>query len=280
MEILVNETPLEFKLDQAIPLVEVIEHISEWAADSDNYILDYKVTPELAPGETMLSSSIERLEIQVGDRSALIQHNLMEVSAYVEQVGAFVAERTQKEEAIEEISTIADGMKWCIDSLGSIEKQLGIVENEKLAEAKATILETDLSTPLLFIQALAILRNHILVWTKQHVLSQLSEEEIKALKDKFKDQVPQLLKLVEDIATSLTVGKEAQAMTGIEQLVEYFSELLALLGRDQNQKEFSEKLVGLLSELTSALDSADLVTAADIIDYDLKDVLDELQAVA
>ena len=109
---------------------------------------------------------------------------------------------------------------------------------------------------------------------------QLSEEEIKALKDKFKDQVPQLLKLVEDIATSLTVGKEAQAMTGIEQLVEYFSELLALLGRDQNQKEFSEKLVGLLSELTSALDSADLVTAADIIDYDLKDVLDELQAVA
>lgn len=52
----------------------------------------------------------------------------------------------------------------------------------------------------------------------------------------------------------------------------------AILMRIANdaKKVMAEKLVTLLGDLTKAIDARDLVTAADIVDFDLRDLIKEL----
>ncbi|HMY11572.1 MAG TPA: hypothetical protein PKC74_08105 [Turneriella sp.] len=51
--------------------------------------------------------------------------------------------------------------------------------------------------------------------------------------------------------------------------------VLMRIANDKSQGA-GEKLVDLLGQLTGAIDSRDLVTAADIVDFDLRDLLKEL----
>jgi len=45
---------------------------------------------------------------------------------------------------------------------------------------------------------------------------------------------------------------------------------------NQTKSDAGDKLVSIMGQLTAAVDARDLVTAADIVDFDLRDLLKEM----
>ena len=71
------------------------------------------------------------------------------------------------------------------------------------------------------------------------------------------------------------------ALGRLTEILEQFSTGLAILGGDPGGSGIVNDLgdfVKLLGELAAALDSGDMVTAADIVDFDLRDGIEKLRA--
>ena len=104
----------------------------------------------------------------------------------------------------------------------------------------------------------------------------ISKEERDALIKEFKEESVKVLHSLEDIASDLTAGRESKAIQRIEELVAFISDALSLIYQIDKNREEKEKLVKSLGELTSALSKGDLVTAADIVDYDIRENLEKI----
>ena len=284
MEILVNQTPLDFELQDTISLPQVINHIEDWAGQNNYYVLDYTYTTTgtaTTQNETsIMSSDIAKLEIQVGDQGDLIEQNLIEVSTYIDKAGSFIADSVQNEKELpnDEITNIQEGFSWIQDVLQSVKKQMQIGASEEFNHAldNITSLELNVESMMPALQVLAVLRNHVLIWLKQYNFSKLSQADYEKLKNELQADIPKLHDSIEQIATNLTVGKEAEALMKLEGIVPFLSDVLAAINVEGKNEDICTELISVLNNLTTALDSNDSVTAADLVDYDLRELLDKI----
>ena len=284
MEILVNQTPLDFELQDTISLPQVINHIEDWAGQNNYYVLDYTYTTTgtatTQNEKSIMSSDIAKLEIQVGDQGDLIEQNLIEVSTYIDKVGSFIADLVQNEKELpnDEIANIQEGFSWIQDVLQSVKKQIQIGASEEFNHAldNITSLELNVESMMPALQVLAVLRNHVLIWLKQYNFSKLSQADYEKLKNELQADIPKLHDSIEQIATNLTVGKEAEALIQLEGIVPFLSDVLAAINVEGKNEDICTELISVLNNLTTALDSNDSVTAADLVDYDLRDLLDKI----
>ena len=284
MEILVNQTPLDFELQDTISLPQVINHIEDWACQNNYYVLDYTYTTTgtatTQNEKNIMSSDIAKLEIQVGDQGDLIEQNLIEVSTYIDKAGSFIADLVQNEKELPngEIANIQEGFSWIQDVLQSVKKQIQIGASEEFNHALDNIasLELNAESMMLALQVLAVLRNHVLIWLKQYNFSKLSQADYEKLKNELQADIPKLHDSIEQIATNLTVGKEAEALMQLEGIVPFLSDVLAAINVEGKNEDICTELISVLNNLTTALDSNDSVTAADLVDYDLRDLLDKI----
>lgn len=284
MEILVNQTPLDFELQETISLPQVINHIEDWACQNNYYVLDYTYTTtgtaKTQNEKSIMSSDIVKLEIQVGDQGDLIEQNLIEVSTYIDKAGSFIADLVQNEKELpnDEIANIQEGFSWIQDVLQSVKKQIQIGASEEFNHAldNITSLELNAESMMPALQVLAVLRNHVLIWLKQYNFSKLSQADYEKLKNELQADIPKLHDSIEQIATNLTVGKEAEALMQLEGIVPFLSDVLAAINVEGKNEDICTELISVLNNLTTALDSNDSVTAADLVDYDLRDLLDKI----
>ena len=284
MEILVNQTPLDFELQDTISLPQVINHIEDWACQNNYYVLDYTYTTTgtatTQNEKSIMSSDIAKLEIQVGDQGDLIEKNLIEVSTYIDKAGSFIADLVQNEKELpnDEIANIQEGFSWIQDVLQSVKKQIQIGASEEFNHAldNITSLKLNVESMIPALQVLAVLRNHVLIWLKQYNFSKLSQADYEKLKNELQADIPKLQDSIEQIATDLTVGKEADALMQLERIVPFLSDVLAAINVEGKNENICTELISVLNNLTTALDSNDSVTAADLVDYDLRDLLDKI----
>ncbi len=280
MQVLVNEKPLEFKLENEIRLEQVLEHVQEWASQKNFYILDYEALGKenQSVGEKALSSEIETVSIQLGDQRDLIVENLEEVNRYIDKVGSYLAERVTLEQAVAEDKAleIREGLNWVGDSIKSIEKQL-LVKKSEFKVLLNNISNLDIKNDTLeIIENLAQIKDRVFILIKNGRFSNLKPDEIAELTTEFKKQIPATVEKLEKVAEFLTAGKEGEAFQTLEGLIDYVSDGVAVMAQNQEKSETCDKLVALMKELMGALDNNDLVTAADIVDFDFKDLLQEL----
>ena len=291
MQIKINQEPIDFKLSENITLGEVLKCIQSWAEKKDLFILNYKLSPKDEPasqaGENILSSEINLLDVEVGTQSDLYRDSLQELNSYVDRMGFFLASKVQEGKNLSESEevTIREGLEWIIESVSRIMRQLNVAFQEK-AKGYLSVLEEfknkdhiDLlneEEQIPFLDNLAGIKNQALIWYKACQYHGVTQKELKQLLEELKQETLKVLESLEEIAADLTAGKEAAALQKIEDLASFISDMLSLLYQTTVHEKERSQLVHVLDQLMSALSKGDLVTAADLVDYEIREALEKI----
>ncbi|MES0489692.1 MAG: hypothetical protein ABUK01_06865 [Leptospirales bacterium] len=282
MDILVNGQEIDFDLQENIALTKVLEHLQEWASKDSMFVLDYKVNGENSglANQSLMSSQINTLEIELGDQSQLVYSHLEELTKYVNKVGNFIAGSIQKKKPLDisAIAEIDEGLTWIIDSLQGLQRYFEgyNIQNELLVlEEKQGNIAQNLPEIL---EGLISIRNTVELWSKSYVISNLNEEEATEVMQGFVLEIAQQTDILEQIATDLTAGNEKKALALLETIMQWISDGILIMNKSGFQPDLLKKLNETMNEVAESLNDNDFVTLADIIDYDLKDILNELAA--
>ncbi|MDH5719110.1 MAG: hypothetical protein OEZ13_00675 [Spirochaetia bacterium] len=284
MEILINDQPLDFELKDIISLSEIIDHVSEWAGKNNYYILDYKVQTESKSLKPM-SDEIDKIEIEVGDIKDLTLATVNELLEYLNRVGSFLAERLYKNIpfSLDEKEQLQEGVD-CIEKAFIVLISPEPIE-EKSKNMKAVVsdlanLAKDIDSDeglMKVLQNMTLIRYHLLDLSRQYRFKALSPEELEKGKQKFLSQLESVDGLLEKITSEFTIGKEAHAILALNDLMEGLFEGINVLYLTGTAIETSEKITVIFQDLMKAIEEKDMVTAADIIDFDLRDAIKEYQ---
>lgn len=279
MKILVNGENLPFELDEVLPIESVIEKVAVWARSQNAHILDYRIKARTGfeNADVLNSEQTELIDIELGNAIDLISGNLNELDAYLDRMGVFLADKISEGKNLNarELEEVSSGIEYIRQVVSELNDKLGQDAGE---EVENSLISLSASTDLMVkIQSLAVIKNQTGVWMRKVKFGALTAEEKTELKAKFLEKVPETESALEKIASLLTMGKESEALQKLEYAMEIISDglvLLSMTGYPDAEKISST--LKLMSELTAALDSSDMVTAADIIDFDLRESLSKL----
>lgn len=279
MEIYVGDERLKFDLTERLPFSAILQKLQAWAESQNVYIVDYRVAakPGFENKEDLTSDEIEAVELRLGDQRALIESNLRELIDYTDRAGLHLARVIQAGTALsaQEQQDLATGGVFLAESLQTLQTYLRPDNPESLARA---VKELNSNPDLIEkINALALIQNQLRIWLRQTEFSRISPEEARERVARFREQIPDLHNELEKIAARFTQGREQEALQLLESVSQTMVDAVIFMriAGDQSQ-DAGKKLVDLLGQLTAAVDSRDLVTAADIVDFDLRDLLKEL----
>ena len=274
MEIYINKEPVAFQLEKETSLDSIINYMHDWANQQNLYVLDYKVFPEIPTLKSV--NQIKTIHITVGKQEDLVFENLQNLSDYLDNIGSFIASKITAHNLLteEERKQLNEGYEWIKDSVDGLSKFFS--SSELIADTMLSSLDAE-GQLLDQIELLANLKNAVMNMMRQVQFAGLSEKEIENMIDDFVEAIPQVTVKLEEIATGFTLGKEAEALSSLEETVQYIMEGITVL-RKKNVNFNSDKMVSILNDLTRSLDESDFVTAADIVDFDLKEELYKLTA--
>lgn len=274
MDIYINNEKLEFTLEKETSLQDILKHIQDWAGQRELYLIDYNLD-SIDENGPFHSGNIHRLDISLGDRTDLLKHNLIEMQRYVDRILKFLAEKLQKQAELsaEESAQLLEGKEWLSESLVA---SYGLLSGSSQLDEKV-IHDLESSSSLQeHIICLSRVADLLSLWYRQFSYNILSEEEQQAFTKKFLAELPAVAKSLEEIASDFTVGKEVKGFQTLDSTLAFFSDGLLYLSNDPVWGEVIERLTDILRELVQALSDQDMVNAADIIDYDLREILDEI----
>lgn len=279
MRIYIGDEALQFELTETLPFNQILQKLSAWAESQNLYIIDYRVAakPEFAGKEDLNSDEIDVINLQIGDQAQLIESNLRELIDYTDRAGLHVARTIQEDKHLteQEERDLKNGGAFIAESIETLSKHLEPENAEALAKA---LNELNTNPDLIEkINALAQVQNQLKLWLRQLEFSRISKEEAAERINNFRAQTAELSDKLERIAAFFTQGKEQDALQLLDSVSQTLVDAVILLRIAEDPKKIGgERLIELLGKITAAVDSRDLVTAADIVDFDLRDLLKEL----
>lgn len=279
MRIYIGEEPLQFELTETLAFPQILAKLTDWAESQRMFIIDYRVAakPEFAEKEDLNSDEIDVINLQIGDQTDLLESNLRELIDYTDRVGMHLAKVIQEGKNLDgkEATDLKAGGVFVAELLGTLTNYLKPENAESLTNAlNALNTNPDLIEK---VNGLASIQNQLKLWLRQTEFSRVTPAEAADKVAEFRNRIAEFSGELEQIAARFTQGKEQEALQKLETVSQTLVDA-AILMRIANdaKKDMAEKLVTLLGDLTKAVDSRDLVTAADIVDFDLRDLLKEL----
>jgi hypothetical protein len=279
MEIYVGDERLQFELTETLPFSAIMQKLQAWAESQNLYIVDYRVAakPGFENKEDLTSEEIAVINLQLGDQRELIESNLRELIDYTDRAGFHLAGVIQAGKTLspQEEQDLTTGGVFLAESLQTLQTYLKPDNHESLARA---VRELNSNPDLIEkINSLALIQNQLKIWLRQTEFSRVTREEAVERIARFREQIPGLQEELEKIAARFTQGREQEALQLLETVSQTMVDAVVLMRiADDQSQGAGERLVGLLGQLTAAIDSRDLVTAADIVDFDLRDLLKAL----
>jgi hypothetical protein len=279
MRIYIGDEPLDFELNEVLPFSQILDKLQAWAESQALFIIDYHVAAkqEFAEKTDLNSDEIEEIRLQIGDQKDLVESNLRELIDYTDRAGLHLAQIIQQGKLLNEAEErdLKAGGAFIAESLDALSKYLQPENADDLAKA---INDLNVNPDLIEkVNALAAIQNQLRVWLRHTEFSRISLEEARERVATFRTQLVPLQEELEQIAARFTQGREQEALQRLETITETLVDAAILLRIAKDDKaNMSEKLIPLLGQLTGAIDTRDLVTAADIVDFDLRDLLKEM----
>ncbi len=276
MRIYIGEEELNFEIQETLGFPQVLTKLTDWAESQKLFIIDYRVAakPEFAQKEDLNSDEIEVIHLQLGDQTDLVESNLRELIDYTDRVGLHLAKVIQEGKTLNEKDTadLKTGGVFITESLDALSRYLRPESADYLAKAvNALNSHPDLIEK---INALGAIQNQLKLWLRQTEFSRVTPDEAMERVKGFREQIPSLQADLEQIAARFTQGKEQEALSKLEMVSQVLVDAVILMRiAGDAKKPQTDKLVSLLGDLTQAVDARDLVTAADIADFDLRDAL-------
>ncbi|MCS6983789.1 MAG: hypothetical protein NZM25_01505 [Leptospiraceae bacterium] len=272
MELFINSQRVDFSLDENLCLDEIVEKVTNWALGQNHYVLEYRHYPKKGhEEEPPCRDNLERIEFELGSYNDLVFSHLQELAKYIDEVGVFLAQKIEKGRPLEreEESLYREGVHFISESLSKLSRIFG--ENPREFERYLSILfeSQNLWERL---EALAFVKNKVALWQRLHELNLLSAEEKEALLQEFQEKKVQISERCQELATLFTMGKEKEALLGLESFISYLTTILALT----LNKGKGNQLLADLASLSAALESKDFVTAADLLDFEIREGIEAL----
>lgn len=278
MQIIVNGSEIDFTLEKENTLSDIIEQLKKWAGTEGYHVLDYRADLS-SEGEAVPetpAADIDLLEVSIGSTDDLIAVNLADYNDYLDKAGTFIAGKVQEGRDLTpaERTELNEAIAYLTEAVLALSEKLG--SNDRLEQAVSGLNADD--EPGEILQKLSVLRQQGVTWVKAVDLARMNEEDLNSARETFIQETPVIIEKLEEIATLFTQGKEAEGYQRLTEMVEVISRGITVLQQIDSDNEDVNTMIDLLHELTSALDSSDMVTAADIIDYDLRDTLEKIAA--
>ena len=305
MIIYVNEEVLETKLEQEKTIGEVYQAINSWVESSGKYLVNCfvdGVEKNFSDLKELEIESVKRLDFYVGEDIDILIASLLELDKYIVNVGNALFGRdslTQKE-----TQDLKEGLNWIQTVLSSAKNLLrldymriiphGSDKNMLEIIAKAVDPENKLdSVPLIedYLENLRDLKLFVMDLINRVTLMNIDTETVKEILTTYGEHMEVLKKEFIRVNENFQSGKDHLATELLShstgRLHIMISGLISVASRGNDVKVedikigedtlftvntlFSEKL----SQIEKALADKDIVTAGDILEYELPEILDK-----
>lgn len=305
MIIYVNEEVLETKLEQEKTIGEVYQAINSWIESSGKYLVNCfvdGVEKNFSDLKELEIESVKRLDFYVGEDIDILIASLLELDKYIDNVGNALFGRdslTQKE-----TQDLKEGLNWIQTVLSSAKNLLrldymriiphGSDKNMLEIIAKAVDPENKLdSVPLIedYLENLRDLKLFVMDLINRVTLMNIDTETVKEILTTYGEHMEVLKKEFIRVNENFQSGKDHLATELLShstgRLHIMISGLISVASRGNDVKVedikigedtlftvntlFSEKL----SQIEKALADKDIVTAGDILEYELPEILDK-----
>ena len=305
MIIYVNEEVLETKLEQEKTIGEVYQAINSWVESSGKYLVNCfvdGVEKNFSDLKELEIESVKRLDFYVGEDIDILIASLLELDKYIDNVGNALFGRdslTQKE-----TQDLKEGLNWIQTVLSSAKNLLrldymriiphGSDKNMLEIIAKAVDPENKLdSVPLIedYLENLRDLKLFVMDLINRVTLMNIDTETVKEILTTYGEHMEVLKKEFIRVNENFQSGKDHLATELLShstgRLHIMISGLISVASRCNDVKVedikigedtlftvntlFSEKL----SQIEKALADKDIVTAGDILEYELPEILDK-----
>jgi len=279
MEILVNESPIEFSLEKEITLEAVIENIEQWALKENMYILDYKVeTKGDSHHSNIMSDEIDKLSVSIGNYEDLLSEIIAELAVYVDRVGTHLASKYVSGGALgeKEIEDLNEGFKWIGSTLNRLTNLSGAAALLEALPEDLGLLNSNGEKYPQVLQFLGQLRNNVILWQKKLAIHTMGPEEMKKFIAMFITESLEKINLIDMISGNITAGKDSSAFPELQNLVEWLMNGIAVIEKYSPENPLVTNSITVLTEIDTAITEEDFVTLADIVDFDLRDLVDAI----
>ncbi len=275
MQIFIDNSKLDFKLEEEKTLIEVIEAVSRWLMEENYYISGLSVDgteTDYTDRDILSSLKIDSInEVRITAESFLelklaqldaIQHYFMLILNNIT-----AGDRESLVSVLDDYKNIKPLLKTNIDKV--YDKNTGFIENflENISEIDNHFREISIFSENIII---------IAETRKNEIIS--PETELEALKKSFE-------KTAEDagnVSILLQTGRDREAMNNVIDFVEFlkkFSRILSILDMKKCiplNKEEIQDFNSKLSELCNAIEDSDSVLVGDLLEYEIVPVVENI----
>jgi len=279
------------------------------------FIDDDAYYPDEVP--TMELDSVKIINSIVESRSDVVFQSISEAINYSDRVVLFVEDaKEQNEVDLEEIAHFVEGINWSIDVSHSLftllelpadelkykdataaklleELQEKGIELEKIKDEKAA-LEKLTELEEYFISIREIMQ---MLLTSDNLKSLImksieSPDTIINLLQDIKKQGAEELQNIQNIAVAFQTGNDAEGVERINRFLDFFYtysrtcyqvipvfnlDIKTIIVNDISLEEKNEQLSDLLTEATDALENKDMISLADIMEYEIMPAMEDLE---
>ncbi|MFW5826612.1 MAG: hypothetical protein ACOCU4_00890 [Alkalispirochaeta sp.] len=273
MEILINDVPISFELEQEVTAGEVMDSLSRWLTSNghtvNGIILNGTPVNDLPQWKIQDITSVERLEIQA---ASLHQSEIDQLETIINYTD--LLRRVAQEGTLEQVSAVLDELPHISQAIHRLVPDLsGFLAQSATAAAEAAF--TDESRGKLSDRAAEVTK--ILQQRQRELLE--PEHELRGTVTALQ----QILPSFEEIPTQLQSGHEREALESVARFAELTRRLLRILpvasaARPElstievEGRPFSEdvtELNQLFLELEEAFENSDMILIGDVMEYEL-----------
>lgn len=296
MEILINDSPLGFEIENEKSLSEILTNIENWGEEKDLILASFKVNE--GESEYFLEDDFDDRPLNEIDKIELEMHTTKQAMyETAESLKEFLND-FELELDKPEVNKILPALDWIEKSVNSCLEFFSFSNKQSIVNAIKEIRiefhrqEKEKEVSEVVFEKLNLLKdfaNRLVSKTWVYFLEDVcsgDEEQSPALQKEMLSLTQKLIKRTSFIAEKIQTGRDEEAMSSLED----FTEAYQLLNLYLEKKKFGElekdgvKGVDLLKELKktllnieNSLKEEDLTELSDLIEYELGERLTQIE---
>ncbi|MCX8125005.1 MAG: hypothetical protein N3F66_12705 [Spirochaetes bacterium] len=314
MQLLINDHPVDFAIEQECTVKDVMSSVYNWASErklifSGAIVDGVLYQPDTAP-ETPIHE-IKNINCYVQSVGDVVIDSIKEGIAYCNRAQQYLKGKSLSQLTDSEFTQLHHGIEWIVSVLQSVLHMLGLEREdvrfkdmtvqqyiESIQLLQQTIANDKSSVEInkineLFHDVTTLFRVLLCSDALKHLIVQSVDSPdvlFKTLLD-IKTMVPKQVDNLEAIASLYQKGKDNEALEIIHTLIDFLYlymrtcyqispvfgiNLAEVMHNNQSLEEHNIRLQDMLSEIVEIMENNDIVSLSDILEYELKPLIGEL----
>lgn len=314
MQLLINDHPVDFAVEKETTVKDIMGSILNWASERSlvfsGAIIDGTVY-QLDNAPDISIEKVDNINCYVQSVSDIVIDSIKEGIAYCNRACQHLENKSNTSLSADELLQLQNGFEWIVSVLQSVLHMLGL-ERDDLRFKDMTVQEF-IGSVYSFGHNISSSTDINLLTTANNILHDtmtlfrvlLCSDALKSLVVQsvdspdvlfqtlveLKGMVQKQVKNLEEIAGLYQKGNDSEALEIIHTLVDFLYlymrtcyqvspvfniNIAEFIYNGQSLEELNIKIQDLLTEIVSVMENNDVVSLSDILEYELKPLIDEI----